>query len=137
MIHRHTDVLHCGDTARGIKDLLYPSLWQRNLISLLENVLYGAAVTNETCCHCLSTISASSYFFHFILFLKTAHVSISIYLDCRILLNIASLIAVSLFEGINHKAAEGGLFPECAALNGNISHTQKNYSCYPGIPQWV
>lgn len=32
---------------------------------------------------------------------------------------------IQLSEGINHKAARGGLFHECAALNGNISPKKK------------
>lgn len=111
-----------------IKDLLYLSLW--HWISLLENVLYGAAVTSETRCHCLSTIPVSSYFiFIFWEICICTCICLSIYLDCRILLNIASLKRLvtelekkmSIFLRASITKQLRGLFHECAALNGNIS----------------
>lgn len=127
-----------------IKDLLYLSLW--HWISLLENVLYGAAVTSETRCHCLSTIPVSSYFiFIFWEICICTCICLSIYLDCRILLNIAVSHGVGkkdvhFFEGINHKAAKGVISWMCRFKWKHLTKKNKKikkYSCYPGIPQWV
>lgn len=122
MMHRYTDVLH----KRFIVSVLVAlnqsvgecALWcssdEWNLLPLLVNNL-------------------SLLLFYFYFLGNCTCICLSIYLDCRILLNIASLKRLvtelekkmSIFLRASITKQLGGLFHECAALNGNISPKKK------------
>lgn len=122
MMHRYTDVLH----KRFIVSVLVAlnqsvgecALWcssdEWNLLPLLVN-------------------NPSLLLFYFYFLGNCTCICLSIYLDCRILLNIASIKRLvtelekkmSIFLRASITKQLGGLFHECAALNGNISPKKK------------